>query len=151
MIRLSKLLLITVMTMSKTKVQFNRIFKPVNECRKRYRALKGSAGSGKSTNIAQDYILKLSDPKYQGANLLVVRKIDVTNRHSTYAELRKAINIIFGKKANKYWTIRQSPLEMVCKTTGNMIIFRGMKDDNEREKVKSITFEHGKLTWIWIE
>lgn len=151
MITALKLQLIMVMQMSKTSVQFNRSFKPVNECRKRYRALKGSAGSGKSTNIAQDFILKLSDPKFQGANLLVVRKIDVTNRHSTYAELKKAINIVFGRKAKKYWTIKQSPLEMVCKTTGNMVIFRGMKDDNEREKVKSINFEYGKLTWIWIE
>ncbi len=26
-----------------------------------------------------------------------------------------------------------------------------MKDDGQREKVKSITFDRGKLTWIWIE
>ncbi|MEK1833269.1 phage terminase large subunit [Priestia megaterium] len=35
--------------------------------------------------------------------------------------------------------------------TGNKVIFRGMKDVNEREKVKSINFSRGKLTWIWIE
>ena len=55
-------------------IGFNKSFKEANSTRKRYRAMKGSAGSGKSVNVAQDYILKLSDPKYKGANLLVVRK-----------------------------------------------------------------------------
>lgn len=26
-----------------------------------------------------------------------------------------------------------------------------MNDDREREKIKSVNFDHGKLTWIWIE
>lgn len=133
------------------KVAFNKHFKNANDCRKRYRVLKGSAGSGKSVNIAQDFILKLSDPKYKGANLLVVRKVDATNRHSTYAELAGAINRIFGDRAAEFWRIRQSPLEMECKITGNKIIFRGMKDAGEKEKIKSINFERGKLTWIWLE
>ena len=46
----------------KASAQFNPVFRPVNEWRGRYRILKGSAGSGKSVNIAQDYIAKLSDP-----------------------------------------------------------------------------------------
>ena len=37
-----------------TKIGFNRGFKEFNECRKRYRLAKGSAGSGKSVDIAQD-------------------------------------------------------------------------------------------------
>ena len=75
----------------KAAAQFNPVFRPVNEWRGRYRILKGSAGSGKSVNIAQDYIAKLSDPAYTGANLLVVRKIEETNRDSTFAELQAAI------------------------------------------------------------
>lgn len=78
----------------KAAAQFNPVFRPVNEWRGRYRILKGSAGSGKSVNIAQDYIAKLSDPAYTGANLLVVRKIEETNRDSTFAELQAAI---YGK------------------------------------------------------
>jgi phage terminase large subunit len=35
--------------------------------------------------------------------------------------------------------------------TGSSIIFRGMNDIRQREKVKSITFPSGKLTWIWLE
>ena len=51
----------------KATAQFNPVFRPVNEWRGRYRILKGSAGSGKSVNIAQDYIAKLSDPAYTTA------------------------------------------------------------------------------------
>lgn len=133
------------------RVQFNPNFRPVNECRKRYRILKGSAGSGKSVNIAQDYIIKLSDARYTGANLLVVRKVEETNRDSTFAELQSAIYKIYGEYADRFWKINLSPLSMECKTTGNRIIFRGMKDQGQREKVKSITFKRGKLCWIWIE
>lgn len=45
----------------KASAQFNPVFRPVNEWHGRYRILKGSAGSGKSVNIAQDYIAKLSE------------------------------------------------------------------------------------------
>ncbi|NLY09377.1 MAG: PBSX family phage terminase large subunit [Tissierellia bacterium] len=133
------------------KIQWNRSFKEVNECKKRYRVLKGSAGSGKSVNIAQDYIKKLSDFKYKGANLLVVRKVDESNRDSTFAELQSAVFSLFGEHYERVWKINKSPLSMECLTTGNKIIFRGMKDDKQREKVKSITFKTGKLTWIWCE
>ena len=130
---------------------FNPVFRPVNECRCRYRILKGSAGSGKSVNIAQDYIVKLSDMRYRGANLLVVRKVDETNRDSTYAELCSAVYRLFGENAESFWRISASPLSLTCLITGNRIIFRGMKDTGQREKVKSINFKNGKLTWIWIE
>ena len=134
-----------------SSVYFNPVFRPVNECRKRYRVLKGSAGSGKSVNIAQDYILKLSDNRYKGANLLVVRKVDESNRDSTFAELNAAIHAIFGSAASTYWQVNQTTLRLTCLTTGNSIIFRGMANPKQREKVKSITFTRGKLTWIWCE
>lgn len=133
------------------KVKFNHNFKIFNECRQRYRLAMGSAGSGKSVNIAQEFILKLGDMKYQGANLLCVRKVDTTNKDSTYAELKSAIYKIYGEYACKYWQIKINPMEITSRITGNKIIFRGMKDDGQREKVKSITFDKGKLTWIWIE
>lgn len=40
--------------MPTSTVRFNPVFREVNECRKRYRVLKGSAGSGKSVNVAQN-------------------------------------------------------------------------------------------------
>lgn len=136
---------------SAVKVGFNKAFKPVNQSRKRYRVLKGSAGSGKSVNIAQDYIIKLSDPRYKGANLLCVRKIDVTNRNSTFSELFGAIQRIYGKNYHKYWDVTESAMRMRCRITGNSVIFRGVQHEKDREKLKSITFPNGKLTWIWIE
>lgn len=138
--------------MKTVKLQFNPAFRQSNQSKHRYRALKGSAGSGKSVNTAQDYILKLSDEYYKGANLLVVRKIDASNKDSTFAELQGALFAIYGEDWPLYWVIRSSPsLYLESKVTGNAIIFRGMKDANEREKVKSINFPRGKLTWIWVE
>ncbi|HDN2514087.1 TPA: PBSX family phage terminase large subunit [Clostridioides difficile] len=133
------------------KIDFNPAFKGANFTKKRYRAMKGSAGSGKSVNVAQDYILKLGDKKYQGANLLVVRKSEATHKYSTYAELTGAINRIYGKQADKYWKTTLNPLEIKSKVTGNSIIFRGVNDAKQREKLKSINFSKGKLTWVWCE
>lgn len=133
-------------------IEFNKHFKEFNETKCRYRIAFGSAGSGKSVNIAQDYIMKLADIYYKGANLLVLRKVDDTNRNSTFAELCSAIYRIFpADVVDKCWKITTNPLMIENLQTGSQIIFRGMNDDKQREKVKSITFANGKLTWIWLE
>ena len=130
-------------------VKANPGFKEVNRSRKRYIVMKGSAGSGKSVDTAQNYILRLMrDP---GRNLVAMRKSDITNRDSTFAELTGAIYRMFGDKAELYWQINKSPLKLTCKANGNQIIFRGMNDDKQREKLKSITFQKGKLTDVWLE
>lgn len=130
------------------KIRFNKVFKEFNQTKCRYRVAKGSAGSGKSVNIAMDFILKLSDVKYKGANLLVVRQTEASHKDSTFAELLGAINRM-GLAA--YWTYTTTPLTLTCKITGNSIIFRGFNDMRARERVKSVTFQRGKLTWIWCE
>ena len=130
------------------KVELNPVFKEFNRTRCRYRLAKGSAGSGKSVDIAIDYILKLSDKKYKGANLLVVRQTETSHKDSTFAELLSAIRKC---GINAFWTYTLTPLTLTCKATGNMIIFRGFSDMRARERVKSITFPQGKLTWIWCE
>lgn len=130
-------------------VQMNPCFKEVDRSRKRYIVMKGSAGSGKSVDTAQNYILRLmQDP---GRNLVALRKSDVTNRDSTFAELTGAIYRMFGDKADRYWQITRSPLQLTCRHNDNKIIFRGMNDDKQREKLKSITFQQGKLTDVWLE
>jgi phage terminase large subunit len=134
-----------------TKVTFNPVFRPVNESRERYRVLKGSAGSGKSTDIAQDYIVKLMDSRYKGANLLVIRKAEASNQNSTFPELIGAVNRICGNLASRIWRVTLNPMALSCVATGSSVIFRGMNDIRQREKVKSVTFAKGKLTWIWIE
>lgn len=137
--------------MNQKPIPLNPVFREFNQCQKRYRLAKGSAGSGKSANTARDYILKLGDPRYRGANLLCIRKVDTANKDSTFAELQSAINAIYGDRADRYWKIRENPMEITSRKTGNKVIFRGVKDERQREKVKSITFKTGKLTWIWGE
>ena len=131
------------------KVQANPCFKEVDRSTKRYIVMKGSAGSGKSVDTAQNYILRLMQDK--GRNLVCIRKSDITNRDSTFAELTGAIYRMFGDQAERYWQINMSPLQLTCKANGNKIIFRGMNDDKQREKLKSITFQRGKLTDVWCE
>lgn len=133
----------------KITVTANKHFKEVNECKRRYIVMKGSAGSGKSVDTAQNYILRLMNDR--GRNLVAMRKSDITNRDSTFAELTGAVYRLFGDKAEQYWSINKSPLQLVCKHNGNKIIFRGMNDDKQREKLKSITFSTGKLTDVWLE
>ena len=130
-------------------VKANPCFKEVDMSQKRYIVMKGSAGSGKSVDTAQNYLLRLMQDK--GRNLVCIRKSDITNRDSTYAELTGAAYRMFGEQADRYWSIKQSPLSLTCRANGNQIIFRGVNDEKQREKLKSITFQRGKLTDLWIE
>lgn len=133
----------------KITIQANPVFRSADQSKKRYIVMKGSAGSGKSVDTAQNYILRLMKDK--GRNLLCVRKSDVTNRDSTFAELQGAIFRLFGDRYQRYWRINSSAMVMECRHNRNQIIFRGMNDDKQREKLKSITFKRGKLTDVWIE
>lgn len=133
----------------KINVQMNPGFREVDRSRKRYIVMKGSAGSGKSVDTAQNYILRLMQDK--GRNLVAMRKSDISNRDSTFAELTGALYRMFGDKYEAYWKINKSPMSMTVKHNGNQIIFRGMNDDRQREKLKSITFPKGKLTDAWLE
>ena len=123
----------------------NSVFAKVHKSAKRYIVMKGSAGSGKSVDTAQQYLIRLLKDK--GRNLVCIRKSDITNRDSTYAELTGAI---YRLKLDKYFECKLSPLQIKC-INGNMIIFRGVNDEKQREKLKSITFQRGKLTDVWIE
>lgn len=124
-------------------------FREVDSSKKRYIVMKGSAGSGKSVDTAQHYILRLMQDK--GRNLVAMRKSDITNRDSTFAELTGALYKMFGDQYDKYWQVNKSPMMLTFKPNGNQIIFRGMNDDRQREKLKSITFPKGKLTDVWLE
>ena len=134
--------------MGKRKVSLNKVFREANKTKCRYRLLMGSAGSGKSVNVATDFILKLSDPQYRGANLLVVRETETSHKDSTYAELVSAIDKL-GQ--NNIWNIKTTPLYLENKITGNTVIFRGCADERSRQRIKSISVKRGKLCWVWIE
>ncbi len=109
----------------------------------RYRVCKGSRASKKSKTTALWYIVNMM--KYPDANLLVVRKVFRTLKNSCFTELKWAINRL---GVQNHWEIKESPLEMTYKPTGQKIYFRGLDDPL---KVTSITVEHGYLCWMWIE
>lgn len=95
---------------------------------------------GKSYFIAQMLIYKLLTKSPM--NLLVVRETANTNRDSTFALFKDVIH-----KWNLEKVFKITDLRIKC-INGNEIIFRGLDD---AEKIKSVTFETGELTHIWIE
>ncbi len=110
---------------------------------RRYNVFYGGAGSGKSYFVAERYVYRmLTQP---GRNILGVRKVDKSNRDSTYALMMQVLNS-WGLR--QYFTPTVSPLSITCKHNGNQMLFRGLDD---AEKLKSITFISGVLTDIWVE
>lgn len=109
----------------------------------RYRVVKGSRASKKSKTTALWYITSMM--QYQGANLLVVRKTYRTLKDSCFTELKWAIHRL---QVDAWWDIKESPLEMTYRPTGQKIYFRGLDDPL---KVTSITVDVGSLCWMWIE
>ena len=109
----------------------------------RYRAVKGSRRSKKSKTMALWSIANLM--QYPEANMLVVRKVYRTLKDSCFTELKWAIKRL---KVDAFWDIKESPLEMTYRPTGQKIYFRGLDDPL---KITSIAVEVGALCWLWIE
>ena len=109
----------------------------------RYRICKGSRASKKSKTTALNFITRLM--KYPESNLLVVRKTFRTLKDSCFTELKWAIHRLC---VDDWWEVKESPLEMTYKPTGQKIYFRGLDDPL---KVPSITVDVGSLCWMWIE
>ena len=109
----------------------------------RYRVVKGSRASKKSKTTALNSIARIME--YPQANLLCVRKTYRTLKDSCFTELKWAIHRL---GVDAWWDIKESPLEMTYKPTGQKILFRGLDDPL---KVTSITVEVGVLCWLWIE
>ena len=83
--------------------------------------------------------------KYKEANTLVIRKTFRTLKDSCFTELKWAIHRL---QVDSFWEIKESPLEMTYKPTGQKIYFRGLDDPL---KVTSISVDIGVLCWLWIE
>lgn len=112
-------------------------------CKKRYRVLKGSKASKKSSVTALNMIYRLM--KYKESNLLVVRAVMNTHRDSTYAQLVWA-QLKLG--VSSLWENTLSPPQMKYIPTGQKIIFRGFDDPL---KLASTTVSYGYLNFVWIE
>lgn len=126
-----------------SKKVFNDVYLPYLENEDRYLVFYGGGSSGKSYFIAQRFIYKLIHPKR--CNLLVVRQTGDTNRTSTFALFKQVIS---HWNLGEHFKINESDMRVKCLLTKNEIAFRGLDDV---EKIKSITFENGELTDIWVE
>lgn len=126
-----------------SKSVFNAVYLPLLDCISRYLVLMGGAGGGKSDFIAARYIYRLLNNKQ--CNLLVVRAVGVSNRDSTFALMKQ---IIRRWGVSELFKVNESDLRITCKANKNAALFKGLDDT---EKLKSITFEKGELTDIWIE
>lgn len=109
----------------------------------RYKAVKGSRASKKSSTQSIKVIVEIMENPY--VNWLVVRKTERTLRDSCYAQLKWAIRRL---SVDKYFKCSVSPLEITYLPTGQKILFRGLDDPL---KVTSITVEVGSLCRLWIE
>ena len=112
-------------------------------CKKRYRVVKGSRASKKSTTTALNLIVRMM--QYPEANTLVVRKVYNTLRDSCYKQLLWAIHRL---GVDSFWQKKESPLQLTYLPTGQVILFRGL---DSPLKTTSITAEHGFLCWGWVE
>ena len=126
-----------------SKKVFNDVYLPYLDNQDRYLVFYGGGSSGKSYFIAQRFIYKLIHPIR--CNLLVVRQTGDTNRRSTFPLLKQVIS---NWNLAKHFKVNESDMRIKCLLTGNEVAFAGLDDV---EKIKSITFENGELTDIWVE
>lgn len=116
-------------------------------CQKRYRVVKGSRSSKKSTTTSLNIIYRMMSYGSKGLfpNTLVVRKTFRTLQDSCFSQLRWAIHKL---NVDSLWDCKLSPLEMTYKPTGQKILFRGLDDPL---KLTSTTVDKGSLCWMWLE
>ena len=126
-----------------SKKVFNDIYLPYLDNDDRYLVFYGGGSSGKSYFIGERSIFRQITPKR--CNLLVVRQTADTNRRSTFPLLKQVIK---NWGLSEHFKINESDMRIKCLLTGNEIAFAGLDDV---EKIKSITFENGELTDIWVE
>lgn len=110
--------------------------------RKLYKVLKGGRGSSKSTHIAERIIIDLMRYK---VNALAVRKVGNTLAESVFEQLKWAIDYL---GVSDKWEEKKSPLRLIYKPFGNMILFRGA---DKPEKIKSLKTSKYPVTILWIE
>jgi len=125
------------------KEMFNEVYNEINSNKKRVKIIYGGSGSGKSYAIASKIVLKTI--QNEGCNVLVVRKVGNTLKHSVFALFKQ---IIRKYKLENKFSFRETDKIIIFLPTGNQIVCKGMED---RERIKSITFPNGILTDIWIE
>lgn len=122
------------------KKLFNDIYIPFMHRLKRYNIIYGGRDSGKSDNIAQILIILMLSSNF--FRFVLIRKFYTQIKDSQFQTIVDYIKIW---NLEKFFHITYSPLRIVCKLNGNMIIARGL--DSNEETTKSMK----DLTGAWYE
>lgn len=134
---------------------FNDAFYPYLRSNARTEIFYGGGGSGKSYFLAQRDILDILGK--QENNVLIMSKVAASNHNTTFSDLcfvidnwnRKYFN---NTLSNKFHINHSKGDErIICKRTGNAILFGGCKDENELEKIKGIRAPNGPITHVRCE
>ena len=107
--------------------------------------LTGSAGGGKSRVAAEKIHAFLMT--FPGATALVVRKTRTSMYNSTVVFLRKEV---MGKMLTSKRIRHNSTQHRFEYWNGSMLIYGGMKDDQQKEAIRSIG-QHGGIDICWME
>ncbi len=105
--------------------------------------LSGGRGSTKSSVVAIETVLLLK--KNPDMHALICRQVKDTLKDSVYTQLTWAIDTLGLNGEFKYKT---SPLEIIRKSTGQHIYFRGADDPY---KLKSVKTPFGYIGILWFE
>ena len=125
--------------------EFNEVYLKTFNNKRRINIFYGGSGSGKSEYIARRYILKYLFEK--GHNGLFLRRFGVDVTLSTFPLLKKILNQYLGENVNDFVKIKESDRTFEF-YNGNKIVCKGLDDV---DRAKSITFEYGVLTDVWLE
>lgn len=112
--------------------------------RKQNLVIGGSKGSGKSKFAALRVIMDVMENPGV-TNALVIRKVFGTCRDSVYTDLLWAIDQL---GVTEYWQYTVSPMQLIYKPTGQMVLFRGLDDPL---KLASIMVRTGLILDVWFE
>ncbi|MBQ3575057.1 MAG: PBSX family phage terminase large subunit [Clostridia bacterium] len=105
--------------------------------------LRGGRGSAKSSFVSIEIILGLL--RRPETNAIVYRRVAATIRESVYEQMLWAIEKL-GLGA--FFESRLSPPEIICRATGQRILFRGADDPG---KSKSLKLAKGFFAYLWFE
>ena len=122
---------------------FYGLHRDIREGKHTHYWLKGGRGSGKSSFLSIEIILGLLED--EDANGVVLRKVAANLRDSVFEQMIWAIHAL---GVEDEWERKISPMELVRKSTGQKVLFRGCDDPR---KLKSIKFQRGYAKFIWYE
>lgn len=93
--------------------------------------LSGGRGSLKSSAVS--LMIPVLLLRYPQTHALVLRKVGATLRDSVFAQYLWALDML---DMSGHWEARAAPLELVCRDTGQRILFRGADDPMKLKSVK---------------